>query len=320
MPFYDLNVVVSSSSGVEATSAATALSQPSLARIVTAAELLGIKGGVAFAHVVQKRMPTLSKKNPDVLDLAAFQTGGTYDKIQVYSRLTIEASEVAHVAFLAGDEAKTAADQDARNAAKGFDIVAVRPLTADVLAWACRNARAFDVLSLDLATRLPFRLAAKPLNAARDAGVALEVSFGPALRGGPTARRQLFANAQLLAHALGMVGGNPMPPRGVRRRGVLLTSAATRAEDMRAPRDAANLATLMGFTVDGALAAVSRVPEEVLQRGAQRRTGVVGVLKVEDAMDDDYEEEGDEDEEDKEDADDDDADDDEDNDVMDLEN
>jgi ribonuclease P/MRP protein subunit RPP1 len=51
-----------------------------------------------------------------------------------------------------------------------------------------------DLISLDLARRLPFRLRPAALAAAAARGVALELCYAPALRD-EAARRNLFGNA-----------------------------------------------------------------------------------------------------------------------------
>lgn len=257
MPFFDLNAADDGAGDV------------ALERVREAMEAMEYDGGWATARLVKARLP---RKQDD-----APRAGKAGDR--VFRRLTFECENAKQMQWMA--DPKNQAEHEANAVARMYDVLAVRPTSAEALAYACRNAHAFEVLSIDLGTRLPFRLANKPLAAARDAGVALEVSYGPALRGGPTARRQLFANAYLLAHALGVVNGAPLAAPAVRRRAILLTSAATRPEDLRAPRDAANLATLFGLTADGAIAAVSATPQAVLRRGAARRAGVPGVLAVE---------------------------------------
>ena len=162
------------------------------------------------------------------------------------TRLTVVASEPAHCAQLAA----------AGDATRSYDILAVQAASERVFASACTTLDV-DIISFDLARRLPFRLRVPAVRAALARGVTFELCYAPALRE-PNSRRQLFANALAVVRATGGAG-------------VILSSGAQRAFELRGPYDVANLGTLFGLSLAGAKAAVSSRTAAVLQHAAARR-------------------------------------------------
>lgn len=106
------------------------------------------------------------------------------------------------------------------------------------------------LISLDLTRRLSIRLKPALLKEALARGSVFEVSYGPALRGA-VARRNIFCNAQLLSKAL-------------YGRGIVLSSAASTAMELRGPYDVANLGPLLGLTQEAAKVGVSRYARDFL--------------------------------------------------------
>ena len=94
--------------------------------------------------------------------------------------------------------------------------------------------------------------------------MAFEVCYAPALRE-PAARRQLFANALAVVRATGGLG-------------VVLSSGALRAFELRGPYDVANLGTLFGLPLAAAKEAVSARMAAVLHHAHARRNGGIGRL------------------------------------------
>ena len=90
-----------------------------------------------------------------------------------------------------------------------------------------------DIISLDLAHRLPFRLRPKVLAPAVERGVMFEISYACCLRD-ETSRRLLFSNATALA-------------RATRGRNIIISSGARTAFELRGPYDVINLSTLFGL-------------------------------------------------------------------------
>jgi ribonuclease P/MRP protein subunit RPP1 len=84
-----------------------------------------------------------------------------------------------------------------------------------------------------------------------------QICFAPALREAGL-RRQLFANGQALV-------------REARGRGLVLSSGARAALELRGPLDVANLGSLLGLSQQQALAAITSAPAAVVARAAARR-------------------------------------------------
>ena len=95
------------------------------------------------------------------------------------------------------------------------------------------------------------------VRAALARGVVFELCYSPALRE-PSARRQLLANATALVRATG-------------GRGLLLSSGAVRAFELRGPHEVANLGTLFGLTQAAAKEALLGRALALLKRAAARR-------------------------------------------------
>ncbi len=106
------------------------------------------------------------------------------------------------------------------------------------------------------------RLRTPAVRAALARGVVFELCYAPALRE-PTVRRQLFANALAVVRAAGGAG-------------VILSSGALRAFELRGPYDVANLGTLFGLSLAAAKEAVASRALAVLQHAHSRRSPCVG--------------------------------------------
>ncbi|KMU74353.1 ribonuclease P/MRP subunit [Coccidioides immitis RMSCC 3703] len=119
--------------------------------------------------------------------------------------------------------------------AQSYSLLAIRPTNEKSLMQACNNLDC-DIISLDLAVRLPFHFKFKTLSSAVARGVRFEICYSPGLTGsGPEARRNLISNAISLV-------------RATRGRGIILSSEAKQALGVRAPFDVINLACLWGMT------------------------------------------------------------------------
>ena len=142
-----------------------------------------------------------------------------------------------------------------------YDIVAVVPGDVAVLR-AAAACGAVDIIALDVSDgRPPFPLRADTLAPAIDAGLAIELSYAPAVRDTGATRRAFFSTAASLAHALAGGGSGGRGPTAAATRAAvpLLSSGATSALELRAPRDAAALVALGGLGCgarSGGLAAI----------------------------------------------------------------
>lgn len=145
---------------------------------------------------------------------------------------------------------------------RGYDLVAVTPGDVDILRHALAAGVA-DIIRLDVsAGRLPFPLKADVVASVLASGAVFEVEYAPAIRDA-TRRRFFAANvAELL--------------RLTRGRGVLLTSGAAAALELRRPADAAAIAALAGMTPQQALAAQTDAAAQALRHAEKRLSGGLG--------------------------------------------
>ena len=141
-----------------------------------------------------------------------------------------------------------------------YDLVAVTPCDVEGLRAIVANANAVDIVALDLSGgRPPVPLRPDVLAPALAAGLYFEVAYAPAIRDA-TARRFLIANTAALL-------------RATRGAGVLLTSGAATALELRRPADAAALASLAGLSEGASRAALSSAAAAVLARAERRKGG-----------------------------------------------
>ena len=146
---------------------------------------------------------------------------------------------------------------------RSYDLVAVAPGDAAVLRAAVASGAA-DIVSLELSSgRPPFALTRELVSAVQAAGAVFEVEYAPAVRDS-AARRNLVANLGELLRLVrrGGRGGD----------GVLLTSAAATALELRAPHDAAAVVALAGLTPRAAARAMTAAAAQAL-RHAEARLG-----------------------------------------------
>jgi len=143
----------------------------------------------------------------------------------------------------------------------------VEPLSERAFTHAC-TAVDCDIICFDLARRLPFRPRPLTMRTALARGVVFELCYAQALRE-PAARRQLLANALALTRATGGAG-------------IIISSGAQRAFELRGPFDVANLSTLFGLAPAAAKEAVSLRMHAVLEHAKRRKT-VPGVRADTDA-------------------------------------
>jgi len=194
------------------------------------------------------------------------------------------------------------------SARRSYDILAIRPLNGRVLAQAATSLDV-DVIVLDFtgsgsgsagsgggsgSKRPPssssqpsssssFSLARMPkpaaLRPALARGISLEVRYSPALSS-ERERRALLAGLSSLATTLrGRGGGGGSGGGGNRGECLspfLLSSGSLDSNGLRAPLDAAALAQVAGMSANAALAAVTRVPEQVAARARKRRAASRG--------------------------------------------
>jgi ribonuclease P/MRP protein subunit RPP1 len=137
-----------------------------------------------------------------------------------------------------------------------YDLIAVQPQSERAFAQACTTLDV-DIISLDLAKRLPYRFKPASVQAAAARGVHFEITYSAALRDSGT-RKQLFTNAQALC-------------RETRGRNVIVSSGARTAMELRGPLDVINLATFLGMTQQQAVNALTTNAGAVLDHMRARK-------------------------------------------------
>lgn len=162
----------------------------------------------------------------------------------------------------------TAQNQRLNSLTQAYDIVALRPTNEKTLLNACTTLEC-DLISLDLSTRLPFHFKFKMLSAAISRGVRLEICYGPGVTGsGLDARRNLIGNAMSLIRATR--GG----------RGIIVSSEARRALNLRAPWDVINLTCVWGLPQERGKEAICEEARKVTALAKLKRTSWRGIVDI----------------------------------------
>ncbi len=158
--------------------------------------------------------------------------------------------------------------------AAAYDIVAVRPTTEKAFQTACLSMAEPALISLDLTSYFPFYFKHRACMAAVRRGVHFEVCYSQALRasassagGGPRAR------ALFVANLAGLI-------RATRGRGIVLSSGARAALDLRGPADVVNLLAVWGLPPDHGTEGMAALPRSVVTNEGLRRRGFRGVVDI----------------------------------------
>ncbi|KAJ5528045.1 RNase P subunit p30 [Penicillium frequentans] len=160
-----------------------------------------------------------------------------------------------------------AQNQRLSNLTQLYDLVALRPTNEKALLNACTNLEC-DVISLDLSVRLPYHFKFKMLSAAVSRGVRLEISYGPGVTGsGVDARRNLIGNAMALI-------------RATRGRGIIVSSEARRALNLRAPWDVINLTCVWGLSQERGKEAICEEARKVTALAKLKRSSWRGIVDI----------------------------------------
>ncbi|EMD32364.1 hypothetical protein CERSUDRAFT_23264, partial [Gelatoporia subvermispora B] len=156
----------------------------------------------------------------------------------------------------------------------GYDLIALAPTTAASFSLACLthtlpSPLTAHIISLPLTLpRLPFNLRHTLVRSALKNGAVFELNYVGALGGegdvgggeaGAGAKRNWWAAAREVA-------------RVTKGKGVLVSGGVVNSGDLRAPRDVANLITVLGLPQDAAHDASTRVPQCLILRAQTRRT------------------------------------------------
>uniref|UniRef100_A0A7N0RAH6 Uncharacterized protein n=1 Tax=Kalanchoe fedtschenkoi TaxID=63787 RepID=A0A7N0RAH6_KALFE len=173
-----------------------------------------------------------------------------------YTRLTVCLDSAAQAMVLNSSNAVL----------KSYNIVAAKPLNQNAFDQACQFSEV-DIISIDFTDRLPFRLKQPIIKAAIQRGVYFEIIYSGLVRDVQT-RFQVISNAKMLVD---WTGG----------KSIILTSATSSANELRGPYDIANLASLLGMSMEHAKAAVSKNCRNLISKALRKRQYYKEAVKVE---------------------------------------
>lgn len=206
-------------------------------------------GTVAInVHYLGKYSSTSAIPNP--IDSAALEAA--VPGLKVLSRLTLTLEDKA-------------ANYNLATISKEFDILAIQPTSEQTLQYACSQMD-IDIISLDMANRLPFYLKFNMIGSAVSRHVALEINYAAAIEDS-SSRRYLFSNASNLV-------------RASRGRGLLISSGARQSYSVRGPHDVANLATFWGLPTNRASEAVGENARRLVTKAYTRKHVHKGVMQI----------------------------------------
>ncbi|CAH1418892.1 unnamed protein product [Lactuca virosa] len=148
---------------------------------------------------------------------------------------------------------------------KTYDIVAVRPLKQDAFDQACKNYEV-DIIAIDFSENR-FRLKQPLIKAAIERGVYFEITYSGLVLDAHL-RRQMISNAKVLVD-------------WTRGKNLLFSSAAPSVTELRGPHDVANLASLLGLSMERAKASVSRTCRSLLENSLRKKKFYKEAIRVE---------------------------------------
>jgi ribonuclease P/MRP protein subunit RPP1 len=156
--------------------------------------------------------------------------------------------------------------------ARNYDLLAVIVRSAQALQMLLKSSFRFDILSYDpfLDDVESFRWNRKLYREILDKHVSFELMYGPMIE-----NREFRQTMISLAYAYNSFG---------KSRGIIITSGAKRAIELRPPTDVANLSTILNMTEAQGKEAVLKQCSEVYKAALGRKVGVfrVRVEKIQD--------------------------------------
>ncbi|KAK9050468.1 hypothetical protein SSX86_030561 [Deinandra increscens subsp. villosa] len=148
---------------------------------------------------------------------------------------------------------------------KTYDIVAVRPFKQESFDQACKNYQV-DIIAIDFSENR-FRLKQQLIKAAIERGVYFEITYSGLLIDAQL-RRQMISNTKLLVE-------------WTRGKNIIFSSAAASVTEFRGPYDVANLACLLGLSMERAKASVSKTCRSLLENSLRKKKFYKEAIRVE---------------------------------------
>ncbi|KAJ2792169.1 RNA-binding RNA processing protein rpp1 [Coemansia linderi] len=269
--FYDLNIALPDTAG-KAGGIVSSHDWAQVAQAVERARALGYQVVALNQTISSKLVPehlAVWKSVPAIKDAVyswsretGARAGGSafssvpHGKIRVLRRLTVIVSDTAQSQSLTGSGSATTAE---------YDVVAVRPTTDKLLSAASSGAwDAVDIISLDMGGRWGYFVKHKTAGQVLAMGLALEISYQPALADSAT-RQQWVSNAASIV-------------RVTRGRGLIWTSGARQAFDLRSPYDISALGEVLQLNSDLSKRALSSGSRTALVHALTRTSTLRAVI------------------------------------------
>ncbi|KAJ6617448.1 RNase P subunit p30-domain-containing protein [Mycena sp. CBHHK59/15] len=161
---------------------------------------------------------------------------------------------------------------------KPYDLIALVPTTQPTFSLACLthsqpSALTAHIISLPLTLRLDFRMKHTLVRTALKNGAVFEINYVGALGGdndallveagaadsGAAAKRNWWASAKEVT-------------RVTKGKGLVVSGGVVSEADLRAPRDVANLITLLGLPQEASHSASTKIPKSLVLRAQTRQT------------------------------------------------
>ncbi|KAK9279919.1 hypothetical protein L1049_013603 [Liquidambar formosana] len=173
-----------------------------------------------------------------------------------YKRLTVTVDSAAQATSL----------NSGNPVLKTYDLVAVRPMNQNAFDQACQTSEV-DIITIDFSEKLPFRLKLPLVKAAIQRGIYFEIMYSSLIADVQT-RRQMISNAKLLVD-------------WTRGKNLIFSSAAPSVNELRGPNDVANLASLLGMSMERAKAAISKNCRTLIVNALTKKKCYKGAIRVE---------------------------------------
>ncbi|XP_022946962.1 uncharacterized protein LOC111450984 isoform X2 [Cucurbita moschata] len=155
---------------------------------------------------------------------------------------------------------------------KTYDLIAVKPLNQNAFEQACEKLE-IDIIAIDFAEKLPFRLKQGHIKSAIQRGVYFEIMYSDLLSD-VHARRQMISTTKVLVD-------------WTKGKNLILSSAASSVNEIRGPFDVANLSSLLGVSMERAKAAVSKNCRNLIANALKRKQFYKETIRVERISSDD---------------------------------
>ncbi|XP_023007325.1 uncharacterized protein LOC111499856 isoform X2 [Cucurbita maxima] len=155
---------------------------------------------------------------------------------------------------------------------KTYDLIAVKPLNQNAFEQACEKLE-IDIIAIDFAEKLPFRLKQGHIKSAIQRGVYFEIMYSDLLSD-VHARRQMISTTKVLVD-------------WTKGKNLILSSAASSVNEIRGPFDVANLSSLLGVSMERAKVAVSKNCRNLIANALKRKQFYKETIRVERITSDD---------------------------------